>query len=127
MAKDKGENRVGKKYKKTVQVDLTDDEIAKKEKRVVVLENKVEKAKEKMKPFKQEVKELRDEIGVLCHDVDAGTEDREVYVYDEFVFSKNEVLVKRTDDDKLVEKRTMTAEEREEELDLPDADAPSAN
>lgn len=124
MAKDE-DVRVGKKYKKTVRVDITKEEVAAKDKKVRVLENRIAKKQEEMAPAAKAIREMRAEIKQLSADAESETEERDVYVQDQFVFSKNEVRTVLFDGGKLVEKRAMTAAEREEEIDFPEEEAPN--
>jgi hypothetical protein len=92
----------------------------KKEKRIVHALTEKKDEQEKMNaeilPRRKKIKELEGEIETLRAQIENGTEDREVLcdVVKDFIHHK--VLVRRRDTGDVVEDRTMTEEDRQEDL-----------
>lgn len=111
-----GDIRVSGKFKKAVPCPLNEEEVHEKEQRIRKNLTKIVNLKEDMKPFVDKIKALNEENGQLRIDAENATEEREVYVVNEFHFKKKKVIVKRFDTGEEVEKRDMTEEERQEEF-----------
>ena len=104
-----------RKLKRSLPVELTDDELKKKGKKAGHLKKVIEKIKAEMKEavsgHKEKLKEETAKLGALLDDLDAGTEDRQVECHEVRDFAKKEVRIVRLDTGKVEERRTMGVEE----------------
>lgn len=73
-----------------------------------------EKMNAEILPRRKRIRELEGEIETLRSQVMKGTEDRDVVCDIIKDFKRNYVVVKRRDTGKVIEERTMTAEDRQE-------------
>ena len=103
-----------KRFKKEVKVKITADEVTEKDHQIRKNLTKVANLEEDMRPLKEKIAKLLKDNKQLRLDCETETEDKTMYVVNEFHFKRNEVLVKRDDNGEVVEKRTMTDEEKQE-------------
>lgn len=107
-------------FKRPLPVDLTDEEVQAKGRKAAKLQDECEAIESRLK---SQGKELRDDLKgkrgalrALLHDVSNGTEDRDVACWEQMDYARGEVRVIRADSGKTVEARTMSPEERQEDL-----------
>lgn len=103
-----------KRFKKEVKVKITADEVTEKDHQIRKNLTKVANLEEDMRPLKEKIAKLLKDNKQLRLDCETETEDKTMYVVNEFHFKRNEVVVKRDDNGDVVEKRTMTDEEKQE-------------
>ncbi len=104
-----------------VRVPINEKVYQKKESELAQLEVLIGKKKRAIMPTQNEIRQLRKQVAGLTVDIENNTEEREEKVRHEWHFNTNEVRIMRASDMKLLEKRTMTAEERKRNSDLEDA------
>lgn len=105
---------ISKRFKKEVKVKITADEVTEKDHQIRKNLTKVANLEEDMRPLKEKIAKLLKDNKQLRLDCETETEDKTMYVVNEFHFKRNEVVVKRDDNGDVVEKRTMTEEEKQE-------------
>ncbi len=109
-----GDVERSKRFKKEIQVDITPEEVAEKQTQIRKNLTKIVNLEEDMRPLKDKVKTLKAENAQLRIDCEEEKENRTMYVVNEFHFANKKVLVRRDDNDEVVEERAMTAEELQE-------------
>lgn len=106
----------GEKFKRALPCPINPAKADKKAKEIVDVLTEINVQKEKAKPYRDKVKELTLKVESLRHDITSKTEEREVTCVEERDFTHREVRVIRLDTDEVVESRTMTDEDRQEEM-----------
>lgn len=124
-AKKKGasEIKIGEKFKKELPVKINEKACERKRIRVIKAMTERNVEIEKMKPFRLKAKTLAEEINKLHDEIEASVEDRPVDCQVEYDYQHRAVRTRRLDTNQFVKdlERTMTDEDREEELDFPKA------
>lgn len=105
-------------YTELIECTLSEEERDEKRKRLEAVDRElirldVEK-KAAAKVFTNQIKPLEAERDSILQALDAGTEKRQVEVYEHFDDRLGKVEVRRVDTDAVVEERAMTAQERED-------------
>jgi chromosome segregation ATPase len=129
--KAKGKNGVGKGKRsgnvelgpivvRKIRVPINESVYKRKESELAQLEVVIAKKKRSIMPTQNEIRGLRKQVAGLTADIENNTEERDEKVREEFHFNTNELRILRASDNKLIEKRTMTAEERKRNLDIED-------
>ncbi len=118
MAKGKGPKdvEVGNKFKRMLPCPITPAKADKKAAEIVDVLTEIIIQKEKAKPYHDKVRELTLKVESLRHDIKSKTEDREVACVEERHYKTRVVRVVRIDTREVVEERTMTDDDRQEEL-----------
>lgn len=111
-----GDVRVSKKFPKEVPVPLSDEEIRAKEHLIRQNLSAIANLEEDMKPFKDKRKAKVDENHKLRKECEDKKANQETYVFNEFHFKQNMVVVKLHETGAEVDRRPMTEEERQEEF-----------
>jgi hypothetical protein len=119
-AKAGGNVVLGPVIKKKVRVPINAAVYSKKESELAQLEVEVRKINRKIEPDKDQIRLHRQAITELTEDIENNTEEREMSVREEYHFNTNEIRVLRVDGGAVLEKRTMTAEERKRQTDVED-------
>lgn len=113
-------DEVVSRVKRMLPCEIDEKITKKKEKRIVHALTEKKEEQEKMNaeilPRRKRIKELEGEIETLRSQIEKGTEDREVLCEVVKDFAHLKVLVRRRDSGEVVEDRTMTEEDRQEDL-----------
>lgn len=116
----KQKDEVVSRVKRMLPCEIDEKITKKKEKRIVhaltAKKNEQEKMNAEILPRRKKIKELEGEIETLRAQIENGTEDREVLCEVVKDFAHMKVLVRRRDTGDVVEDRTMTDEDRQEDL-----------
>jgi len=107
---------VGGRFKKMLPVPINAALKQKKKDRCFDIDLEIETEQEQMEPYRARIRELQDEKRQLHEDVEKSTEDREVSCVEERDYAHREVRVIRIDTREVVERRTMTDEDRQAEI-----------
>lgn len=125
MAKGSPKNRgkdeeVVSTVKRMLPVEIDPKAISKKEKQITKLltdkRHAMDKLNELSLPLKKDIKTYETQIEALRASCENGTEDREVKCEVIKDFKRMKVVVRRKDDNTVVEDRTMTAEDRQVDI-----------
>lgn len=108
--------RTSKKFPKEVPVPLSDEEVREKEHQIRLNLSAIANLEEDMRPFKDKKKEKVDENHKLRKECDDKKANQETYVFNEFHFKQNMVIIKVHETGVEVDRRPMTEEERQEEF-----------
>jgi hypothetical protein len=116
----KNKDVMSRREKRTIPVKLEDKEIAKHARDYSKLLDKVKVIEEEKKTadaeFKRDIQLLEESAGKLLAIISTGTEDRELAVDVVYDWPHKEVRVVRVDNEEVITKRTMTAEESQKEI-----------
>jgi hypothetical protein len=103
-------------YLHTVEVDITNEETAAHTQRLLDVLNKIDTIEadkaSRVSDFNSELKQLRKEAGKVRQAIKVGKERREVEVYDQPDERRNIVFIVRASDNKVLDERAMTLEDR---------------
>lgn len=107
-------------YKRQLPCKITDEESQAKGSKAAKLQDQAEELQEQLnislKDLRADIKQKRGEIRGLLKEIAAGTEDRDVVCYDDKDFRKGEIRTHRADSGEVVDRRAMTADERQETM-----------
>lgn len=112
----KGDIRLGPKYEKAVRVPINSTQYAKKESEIAQLELATARLKKKINPELLEIRKNRKMITDLTLDLEENTEERKMFVRNEYHDSRNATRILRVDNGACVEERPMTEAERQVDL-----------
>jgi hypothetical protein len=106
----------------TVEVDITSEETTARTQRLLEVLNKIDTTEadkaSRVSDFNGELKQLRKEAGKIRQSIRIGKERRDVECYEQPDFRRNIVFIVRAEDNKVIDERAMTLEDREQELPL---------
>lgn len=107
-------------FKRALPVELTDEEVQAKGRKAGKVQAQCEEIESRLKSqgteLRAELKGKRGELRALLHDIEQGTEDRDIVCWEQMDYNRGEVRVIRADTGKTVEARTMTPDERQEKM-----------
>jgi len=106
----------GEKFPRMLPCPITPAAADKKAREIVDVLTEITVQKENARPFTLKARELTLKVESLRHDIKSKTEDREVKCREERHYKTRVVRVVRLDTNAVVEERTMTEDDRQEEL-----------
>ena len=110
----------GKKFKRMLPCDLTDQEMKKKGKRAGEMQAEADTVRQEMNDavagHKKDLKEINGKLRVLLSELESGKEERNVECFERKDFKRKKAEVVRTDSNEVVETRTMEAWELQEKF-----------